>query len=468
MKRIISIILTVIIAFSTFAIDSAQSINIYADENNKKVEWPSGPQVVGKCAVLIDASTGTVLYSKKADKQMYPASITKIMTALLTIENCKMDEMVEFSENAVMSLHYDDANFGCQVGEKMSVKDCLYLLMLHSANEVATALGEHVGGSEKDFAKMMTERAKQAGAKNTHFANANGLHNDKHYVTAYDMAMITRAALQYPAFREIVNTTSYKIGKNNKRKQAATCYQRHKMVWPTGYYYYDGIIGGKTGYTDQAGTTLVTSATRNGMTLISVVLKSNGTAVYKDTKALLDFGFDNFESLNVSKNDNRFAENNDTKDLNAPFCTESSSIFIDPQATVVVPKKVKFSELTSQVKFELTKDSFANITYQYNNKNVGQALIKYSSDKYEVSTKSEADNEKVTAATPVKPSKETEVQTEESKSFSLKLWKPTGKQIKNIVKIIIIAVFIIIIYLFIRKQRKKMNQIRNSKRHRDY
>ena len=176
----------------------------------------------------------------------------------------------------------------------MTVKDCLYALMLQSANEVATALGEHIAGSTKKFAEMMNKRAKEAGALNTHFANANGLHDPNHYVTAYDMAMITRAASKYSVFNDIVNTTTYTIKHNNKRKTDATAIQRHKMVWPTSGYYYDGIIGGKTGFTDQSGTTLVTYAKRNGMTLIAVVLHSNGTNVYKDTKELLDYGFNNF------------------------------------------------------------------------------------------------------------------------------------------------------------------------------
>ena len=282
MKKIISKILIVILLISS----CIGTINVAPVTVNAatKTNWPKGPSIYGQTGVLIEASTGTVLYDKKCNKKMYPASITKIMTALLTIENCKMDETVTFSDATIHSIQYGDANMGCSVGEKMTVKDCLYALMLQSANEVATALGEHIAGSTEKFAEMMNKRAKEAGALNTHFANANGLHDPNHYVTAYDMAMITRAASKYSVFNDIVNTTTYTIKHNNKRKTDATAIQRHKMVWPTSGYYYDGIIGGKTGFTDQSGTTLVTYAKRNGMTLIAVVLHSNGTNVYKDTK----------------------------------------------------------------------------------------------------------------------------------------------------------------------------------------
>ena len=303
MKKFFCYILTLALSFNILA--SIPSQKIYAQD----FDWPKGPDIYATTGVLIDASTGTVLYDKKCHKKMYPASITKIMTALLTIENCSMEEEVVFSENAVNSLEYGDANFACQVGEKMSVKDCLYVLMLYSANEVATALAEHISGSVEEFAKLMNNRAKQAGALDTHFTNANGLHDENHYVTAYDMAMITRAAASYDIFNEIVHTTQYTVSKNNKRKTRDVAIQRHKMVWSASPYYYEDVIGGKTGYTDQSGTTLVTYAKRNGMMIISVVLKSNGANVYNDNASLLDYGFDNFNIKNVSKNDSRFIEN---------------------------------------------------------------------------------------------------------------------------------------------------------------
>lgn len=402
---------------------------------------------------------------------MYPASITKIMTALLTIENCKLDETVVFSKNAINGLEYGDANAGCQIGEKLSVKDCLYALMLTSANEVATALGEHIAGSTKEFAEMMNERAKKAGATGVHFANANGLHDPNHYVTAYGMAMIMRDALKYQTFRDIINTSEYTIKKNNKRKENFNSYQRHKMVRRYSGFYYDGIIGGKTGFTNQSGTTLVTSAERNGMTLITVVLNSNGNNVYYDTKALLDYGFDNFHKVNVAQNDSRF-KNTESVTLKSPFCNDNSSISIDDSACVVIPKKAKFADLTSEISFGISNDKFATITYKYGSKSVGTAGIKYTNTvadtPNESSTTSVAESgttnlssESVQSTTAL----DTENKTAAANSDNSK--KSNFKVPKVLLPIIIGIVIVVILILIIVMQHRRLNKIRANKRNRN-
>ena len=454
MRKLISSFLIVTLAVCSLSFCTAT--NVKAEKN----EWPSGPSLYGKSAVMIEASTGTVLYSKKMNKKMYPASITKIMTALLTIENCKMDETVVYSDAAVNSLSYDDANIACQVGEKMSVKECLYALMLSSANEVATALGEHIAGSTKEFAKMMNERASKAGAKNTHFENANGLHDVNHYVTAYDMAMIMKDALQYPSFCEIINTTEYTIQKNNKRKDSFASYQRHKMVWPTSGYYYEGIIGGKTGYTDQAGTTLVTAAKRNGMTLITVVLHSNGTNVYKDTAALLDFGFDNFNLKNISANDTRFKD--ESMSFQSPFTDTKDSIHLDEESTVVLPKKATFSSLKTSVEFNQTADSFATITYNYYDRTVGSAKLVYSSS-------SDSDNQEIeTTAKAVKEkNKDKKITKKESVSTANKSPKVRIKIPKALIRVFVVVLILSVIIIFMILQKRRLDRIRQMKRHRN-
>lgn len=191
MKRILSMVMMIVITITSFGFCSYSNSVVSADI----VSWPSGPGLVAETAVMIDASTGSVLFDKKCHQKMYPASITKIMTALLTIENCNLDDTVTFSQSAIDTLEPEAANIGAVVGEEMSVKDCLYALMLQSANEVASALAEHVSGSIEEFAKLMNKRAKQAGANDAHFANACGLFNKKHYVTAYDMAKIMQACI---------------------------------------------------------------------------------------------------------------------------------------------------------------------------------------------------------------------------------------------------------------------------------
>ena len=312
------------------------------------VSLPKAPDIVGECAILIEPNTGTVLYEKDPNKKMYPASITKIMTALLTLEHCDMNETVVYSKKNIESLTAEDSNIQCKVGEKMKVKDCLYALMLSSANEAATALAEHISGNTEEFAKLMNARAKKAGAKNTHFANPNGLHNENHYVTAYDMAMIMKDAIKYPAFLDIIHSTTYTIPVNNKRTEPFTSYQRHMMIYPTSQYYYADVIGGKTGYTDQAGKTLVTYAKRGDVSLISVVLKSNGDVVFEDTKKLLDYGFANFTYVNVSENDTKF--NSDSSNtLVSPFSKTNASISVDKDASILLPNGVKFDDLDTEV-----------------------------------------------------------------------------------------------------------------------
>lgn len=294
------------------------------------------------------------------------------MTALLTIENCNLDDTVTFSQSAIDTLEPEAANIGAVVGEEMSVKDCLYALMLQSANEVASALAEHVSGSIEEFAKLMNKRAKQAGANDAHFANACGLFNKKHYVTAYDMAKIMQAALQYPVFREIINSSSYTLPTDNKRKEPLTISQRHQMVQPWNSFHYDGIIGGKTGFVNESGTTLVTGAERDGMTLITVVLNSSGTNSYVDTTALLDFGFKNFKLTNVSENDTRFENKSTfTNNFDSIFKTKLHRLSLSKDAVVVLPKDANFADTTSTI--TLNEDNsddnntVATISYSYGN-----------------------------------------------------------------------------------------------------
>lgn len=269
-----------------------------SSESNSSL-WPEGPTVKAKTAVLLDAESGAVLYEKKKDKQMYPASITKILTCLLTLENCKLDEKVKMSHYAIFNVPYSYAHIGLKEGEEISVEDCLYGLMLQSANEVAFGLAEHISGTVDDFSKLMNERAKEAGATNSNFVNPNGIPNENHYTSAMDMALITKAALKYPEFEKIISTKMYVIGKTKMTKEKRYNNNFHRMIYEDNDEYYPGIIGGKTGYTEEAGNTLVTVAERDGRKLICVVLKSKDK--YEDTKKLFDFGYKSFKSVEIDE-----------------------------------------------------------------------------------------------------------------------------------------------------------------------
>lgn len=253
------------------------------------VTTQKAPDIRAQGAVLYNATTGTVLYGKEADTKFYPASITKIMTAMLVLESCNLDDTVTFSDTAVKNLESGSVTLNLTTGDKLTVRQCLYALMLKSANEVANGLGEHVSGSVSAFAAKMNEKAKALGCTNTNFVNPNGLNNQNHYTTPRDMALIAAEAFKNENFRIITSTVSYQIPAT-KLAGARTVTMGHKMINSAGAQYYPGIIGGKTGYTSLAGNTLVTGAERDGIRLVAVIMKSSQTH-YDDTRALLDYGF---------------------------------------------------------------------------------------------------------------------------------------------------------------------------------
>ncbi|MGI6096075.1 MAG: D-alanyl-D-alanine carboxypeptidase family protein [Lachnospiraceae bacterium] len=270
-------------------------------QSNEVPGWPQGPQVQAETAIVMEASTGAILYAKNIDEARYPASITKIMTTLLAIEHCSLDEQVTFSENAIWGIERDSSHIGIKIGEVLTMEQCLYGMMLESANEVCIAVAEHIAGSVDAFAQMMNDKAAQLGCTNTHFVNANGLHDDNHYTTAHDMALISQAALQNETFRQVTGSTHYIIPVTNLTPEEERWLNNHHKMLQNTEYHYDGCIGGKTGYTSMAGNTLVTFAERDGIQLICVVMKDAGAAIYTDTTALLDYGFTSFQKVTLAE-----------------------------------------------------------------------------------------------------------------------------------------------------------------------
>jgi len=249
----------------------------------------SVPQISSEGAVLMDADTGTLLYSKNSETRYYPASITKLMTALLVAERTNLSDTVTFSKTATTNLEAGAVTLNMTEGDKLTVEQSLYGLMLKSANDVANGLAEHVSGSVSSFAQLMNAKAKELGCTNTNFVNPNGLNNSNHYTTPHDMALIAKAAFQNSVVRNVCSTVSYQIPAT-KKAGARTVTMGHKMINSSDSRYYPGVVGGKTGYTSAAGNTLVTYAEKNGTRLIVVIMKSKSTH-YDDTKALLDYGF---------------------------------------------------------------------------------------------------------------------------------------------------------------------------------
>lgn len=265
-------------------------------DSSNKVTTMKQPEVQAEGAVLLDASTGKILFGKNENTRYYPASITKLMTALLVLENCSLDDMVTFSKTATTNLEAGSVSLNLTEGDKLTVRDSLYALMLKSANEVANGLAEKVSGSISGFAGKMNDRARALGCTNTNFVNPHGLNNVNHYTTPYDMALIAREAFKNETLCKISSTLKYTIPATKKVSTERTITMGHKMLYPTDSRYYPGIVAGKTGYTSLAGNTLVTCAEKNGVRLIAVVMKAKSTH-YTDTKAMLDYGFEHYQTL---------------------------------------------------------------------------------------------------------------------------------------------------------------------------
>ncbi len=255
-------------------------------------ELTDTPEIQAGAAVLMDVTTGAVLYTKNADEQLYPASITKIMTALLVLEECELDDIVTFSDNAVYGTEAGSSTAGIAAGAELTVEETLYAMLLVSANEAATALAEHVSGSVEEFAALMTQRAQELGCTGTQFTNANGMPDEEHYTTAHDMALILEEALHYEAFRTISGSKTYTIADRDTLYSEIELWNHFKMLYSTHEYYYEYAEGGKTGYTTAANATLATFAAKDGVELLCIILNDTGSGNhYKDTEALYEWGF---------------------------------------------------------------------------------------------------------------------------------------------------------------------------------
>lgn len=348
--------------------------------------WAAGPKVYAESAVVMEASTGTVLYAKAMDEQHYPASITKIMTVLLALENCQMDEEVTFSHNAVYSIDYGSSSIARDEGEILTVEECLYAIMLESANECANAIAEHISGSVEAFAELMNQRAAELGCTNTHFVNPSGLPDEAHYTTAHDMARITSAAVSHEEFRKISGSSRYVLRSTNKKSEELMMNNHHYMIsaYKTSKYLDPTVFAGKTGYTTAALNTLVTCATRNGMDLVVVTMKSQGTGekgvpIYPDTQNLLNYASENFKKVNISENETNFTiGQNQLFDANPTlFGTSVPLIQMDTNGYVVLPVTASFSDASPSLVFHDTEDSdvIATLSYFYAGQTIGSTNL---------------------------------------------------------------------------------------------
>lgn len=261
------------------------------------------PKVTAPSAILIDAKSGKVLYEKNADERHYPASTTKVMTGLLAVEYGKYDKVVTVGVNPSL-VKRGSSQIYLVPGEQLTEEQLLYALMLESANDAAIAIAEHISGSVEEFAKLMNKKAKELGATNTNFVNPNGLHDKNHYTTARDLALIAKYAMTLPKFRDIVNTVNYTIPKTNKQEERNYITNSNKLIWKVyDKYRYEYATGIKTGYTTEAKNCLVGGAKKGDVELISVVMAADGANVYTDTIAMFEYGFANYQNVELLKKD---------------------------------------------------------------------------------------------------------------------------------------------------------------------
>ncbi|MCR5322989.1 MAG: D-alanyl-D-alanine carboxypeptidase [Lachnospiraceae bacterium] len=303
-KRLFSVVL-IILLFSllinpayVYASDTGDTESSGTDADTLGI-WPVGPDISADGAIVVEASSGSILYAKNIYDTFYPASTTKILTTLVALDNSELNEIVTVSYAADNYVSKTSSRMGLVEGEQVTMEQALYGIMLESGNEATFAVGEHVGGSIAHFIKMMNYKAQQLGCVNSHFANSHGLHDDDHYTCCYDEALIARCAYQNPDFMKITGTATYAMPETNKNP-AKILTNHHWFINKT--VKYDFCIGGKTGATTQAGYALVTYAKKDGMTLISVVMHAETWAkVYEDTRILLDYAFDTFTAYKMNE-----------------------------------------------------------------------------------------------------------------------------------------------------------------------
>ncbi len=345
-------------------------------ESNSYENWPDGPAISAQSAIVMDVDSGTVLYAKNIHEMLYPASTTKIMTCLLAVENAAMNENVEFSYDAVFGVPRDGSNMGIDVGEILPMEDCLYGILVGSANEVAAAVGEHIGGDTETFLQMMNDRAKELGCKNTNFMNANGLHDDNHYTTAYDLALIARAFFSNDYLANIANTP--RVHFEPTATQPDDFYLNNKNKLVSGEIKYEYYLGGKTGYTNDARQTLVSCAEKDGMRLVCVVMKEETPDQFNDTVTLFNYGFSNFKKVKVSEVETKYTVENSGffatgQDV---FGNSKSILQLDENACIVIPATAEFTDVESTISYDnLDNNQVANITYTYNDVFVGNVSV---------------------------------------------------------------------------------------------
>ena len=439
-----------------------------------KPDWPLDTGCQSEAGIVMDLDSGAVLFAQNIHVQEYPASITKLLTALVVVENASMDEQVTFSHDAVYNVESGSGNkLQLEEGDVLSVKDCLYVMLLQSSNQAANALAEHVGGSREAFADMMNEKAASLGCRESHFVNPSGLNDPEQLTSAYDMAQIGAAVFGNPTLLEICSTTSATLPPTINNPNGRTYSMEHKLV-VTGdssdENYYPSAVAGKTGYTSLAGQTLVTYAEQDGRRQVAVTLKSTQRTHYSDTKTILDFGFARFKNVSVAENETDYVTGEEPVTIGDETYSPSD-LYLDEKAVVTLPNDAQFSDADKYLQTEIPashpEGAVGRIIYTYNDRQIGVAWV-YSTKAASapVSAEDGTDNETAGSENTTDAAKTGTSSTADKEKKPLKLTKATYIAAGAGVVVLLIAASVIWFMIQRKQEEERMRVLREKRRKR--
>ena len=444
-----------------------------------KPDWPSDTGIESEAGIVMDADSGAVLFGQNIHVQKAPASITKILTALVVIENSSLDDTITFSHDAVYNVEDGSGNKNSiEEGDTLSVRDCLYLLLMRSSNQAANALAEHVGGSRDGFVKMMNEKTAELGCENSHFANPSGLNDDTQLTSVYDMALIASAAYKNDTLLTISEDKSYRLPATKNNPDGVTIQPEHKLLITTDTEspnYYPYAVAGKTGYTSIAGQTLVTYAIKDDRRQIAVTMKSTQATHYQDTIALMDFGFLRFKNVNISENETAYTSGDQPVQI-GDNSYQPSDLSMDTLAVITLPKDASFADAEKTVVTDLPEDApqgaVALLSYKYNDRKIGQVyLISASAAEAEANGETASDDGNTASDSAASNTGASGKSKQAKSSFHLTLPKLPKVSVRTVlivvVSVLLAAACAALVWLFYRRhQEEKRRQEDRRKRRR--
>lgn len=443
-----------------------------------KPDWPSDTGIESEAGIVMDADSGAVLFGQNIHVQKAPASITKILTALVVIENSSLDDTITFSHDAVYNVEDGSGNKNSiEEGDTLSVRDCLYLLLMRSSNQAANALAEHVGGSRDGFVKMMNEKTAELGCENSHFANPSGLNDDTQLTSVYDMALIASAAYKNDTLLTISKDKSYRLPATKNNPDGVTIQPEHKLLITTDTEspnYYPYAVAGKTGYTSIAGQTLVTYAIKDDRRQIAVTMKSTQATHYQDTIALMDFGFLRFKNVNISENETAYTSGDQPVQI-GDNSYQPSDLSMDTLAVITLPKDASFADAEKTVVTDLPEDApqgaVALLSYKYNDRKIGQVyLISASAAEAEANGETASDDGNTASDSAASNTGASGKSKQTKSSFHLTLPKLPKVSVRTVlivvVSVLLAAACAALVWLFYRRQQEEKRRQEDRRKRR--